>query len=218
MSTVKDAQDVLLRLRRSILRDIRVSLPCTVESYDASKCSVTVQPGIRDLREQEDGTYANLRMQPLTNVPVHFPGAGGYRITFPIEPGDTGYVVFADRSIDRWLSGAGGEVDVNDLRAHDLSDGIAFEPGVRPFGSPWSGASTSRMTLGRDGGPQVTFGTTDIQLGGNDQAVAKATAVASAITAVVNAIKNAADFNAAKTALTLLTAPSVGSSTVKVQD
>ena len=58
---------------------------------------------------------------------MQFPGAGGYRITFPVAEGDTGLLLFAESSLDKWLV-SGGTVDPEDDRRHDLTDAV-FLPG-----------------------------------------------------------------------------------------
>jgi hypothetical protein len=185
--STRDWSDVNARLRETLVRDLRVSLPCTVESYDASKGKVSVQPGLRELQEGDDGTLVPLRPSPITNVPVHFPGAGGFRITFPIQKGDTGYVIFSDRSLDRWLAGRGEEIDLDDERCHDITDAIAFEPGIRPFGNPWTGAHADHLTIGKDGGLQVFFQSTEISLG--EANAAYAVALAESVKAELDAIR-----------------------------
>lgn len=65
------------------------------------------------------------------------PMGQGYSIKLPIAVGDTGYLIFSDRSLDAWLAGGGGIVDPQDARHHDLTDAI-FVPGLVPFGNQTS--------------------------------------------------------------------------------
>lgn len=60
----------------------------------------------------------------LLDVPVCFPRAGGYVMTFPVNPGDECLIVFADTCIDAWYE-YGGIQNQMDMRRHDLSDAIA---------------------------------------------------------------------------------------------
>jgi hypothetical protein len=60
----------------------------------------------------------------------------GADLVVPVAVGDTGLLVFADDSLDVWLS-KGGLVDPLDDRHHALSDAI-FIPGLRPFSNPVS--------------------------------------------------------------------------------
>jgi hypothetical protein len=131
------------------LGEFRVCIPVRVERYDVSKGLVDVQPLIKNPRYDENGDRIAETLPVICNVPVEFPGAGGMRITFPIQKGDTGEVVFADLSLDIWLD-RGGIVDPLDDRRHHLSDAI-FRPGLKPFNAPWTG-DTSVITIGSDAG------------------------------------------------------------------
>lgn len=116
---------------------VHTSIPGRVESYDASKRKASIKPLVK--RRYRDGRVDD--MPVVANVPVVFPEGGGARITFPVSRGDTGLLVFAERSIDVWLS-RGGDVDPNDFRKHDISDGV-FIPGLHPFNSAPSADASS---------------------------------------------------------------------------
>lgn len=146
------------------LGELRVSVPARVERYDATKQLVDVKPLVKDpVSDVDTGDISYVSVPVIVNVPVAFPGAGGFRITFPISLGDTVLLVFSDRSLDKWLD-QGGEVSPDDSRVHNLSDAVAY-PGIRPFNAPWTGASTTNATVGKDGGPQIHLTGSEIQLG-----------------------------------------------------
>lgn len=67
-------------------------------------------------------------------VPVHFPGAWGSWSRGPLLKGETGKLVFADRSLDTWQidGGVGDPIDpvFDHLHGFNLHDAF-FEPGVR---------------------------------------------------------------------------------------
>ncbi len=153
--------------------DLRVSIPASVERVDLAKGLIDARPLVKDLVGDRSDALTALSMPVITNVPVVWPGAGGFRLTFPIDKGDTVLLVFADRSLDVWLA-KGGEVDPADPRHHALSDAIAI-PGLRDFKSPWSGAASDGITLGKDGGLQVKVKQATIELGGTDEPAAMAT-------------------------------------------
>jgi hypothetical protein len=126
-----------------------VAVPARVESYDPTTQRINAQPLIKRRYEDEEGDLVVERMPVVTNVPVEFPGAGPWGMTFPIAVGDTVLLVFADRSLDVWLS-EGGEVDPLDTRKHHMSDAVAI-PGLRSFKTPLSGVSSTYMVLGKPG-------------------------------------------------------------------
>ena len=159
----------------SKLSGLNISLPAKVETYDASDLRVSVKPLIKRRVEQEDGSIVLESLPIVTDVPLVFPGAGAYRITFPVSVGDTVLLVFASSSLDRWLE-LGGEVDPADDRSSALSDAIAI-PGLRDFKNADS-AHTSAVVIESDG-DDILLGS---QSAGDD--VARRSDLAAAITAI----------------------------------
>lgn len=145
------------------LLDVHVSLPGKVVRYDPVKQLVDVQPLIRGFYTDENEQEQKFSMKVITNVPVCFPGAGGYRVTFPVAVGDTICILFSERSLDTWLA-TGGEVDEIDMRRFNLSDGIAIL-GLRPFSSPLRDAPIDQATIGFDGGQLLRLKQAAIELG-----------------------------------------------------
>ncbi len=155
--------DVIQTALNARLADLHVALPARVERYDAARQMLDAQPLLLSAYQQEDGSRATERIPVITNVPVLFPGAGGFRLTFPVEVGDTVLLIFAERSLDRWLA-LGGEVDPADRRMHDLTDAVAI-PGLRAQPQVWTGVGTEHATMGQDGGLQIHFKDGAIALG-----------------------------------------------------
>lgn len=111
--------------RRNDAFNTHVCLPCIVQSYDREKRTVEVQPAIRERYVGEDGKIQYVNYPILVNVPVCFPSAGGYHISFPIKRGDECIVIFSDVAYDNfWLHG--NVQNPVEQRRHDLSDGLAF--------------------------------------------------------------------------------------------
>ncbi len=154
--------EVLNRFGAGLFNALHVALPARVESYDAATQTIFAKPLIRGLFTEEDGSLSQDSLPVIPNVPVVFPGAGGFRLTFPIAVGDNVLLVFADRSIDAFQSG-GGETAPADLRKHNLSDAIAI-PGLHPSNGAWTGASLTDLTMGKDGGAQVTVKAAEIDV------------------------------------------------------
>lgn len=114
------------------------AMPAIVQSFDSNKMTCTAQPAIKAKITTERAFVSAKRpgdafpwvtLPLLVDVPVMFPGGGGYTLTFPIAQGDEALIVFASRCIDDWW--ATGKVGLqSELRMHDLSDGFALV-GVR---------------------------------------------------------------------------------------
>jgi len=180
--TTPSLPEVIRRAVEAGLEDAHVAIPAKVTRVDLAKGQLDVQPLVKDLRELEDGGLEAVSVPVITNVPIIWPGAGGFRLTFPIAAGDTVLLVFSDRSLDVWLA-RGGEVDPGDPRRHALSDAVAI-PGLRPFSAPWAGTASDAVTLGKDGGTQIKVKNGTIELDGADEPVALADSIETLLTQI----------------------------------
>lgn len=113
--------DALKKILDSHAQELRVSMPAIVEKYDYKKQTVDVRPVFQ--RQNLDGQVADMPI--IRNVPVAFPRAGNSFLVFPIEKGHYVLLIFADRSLDKFLSN-GGKSSPDDSRTHDVTDAIAF--------------------------------------------------------------------------------------------
>lgn len=104
---------------------IWTALPGIIESVDLEAQTVSVQPTIKGVINQENGSTKTVNMPLLVDVPIVFPRAGGFSVTFPVAQGDECLVVFASRCIDAWYQ-SGGIQEALEARMHDLSDGFAI--------------------------------------------------------------------------------------------
>lgn len=104
---------------------LRVAIPGIVESFDAEKQTVSVQPTITENIQVGEEAAKATPLPVLTDIPICFPRAGGYSLTLPIKKGDECLLVFADMCIDGWWQ-SGGVQDQMETRRHDLSDAFAI--------------------------------------------------------------------------------------------
>lgn len=199
---------VINEARARLMVDLRVSCPGKIVRFDSTTLLADVAPLTLDPVEQEDGSSVSMTLPVVTNVPVQFPGAGGMRITFPVQVGDPCFLLFSDRSLDAWIA-RGGVTDPPDQRRHHLSDAVALL-GVRSTPETWKGFDPTSITIGSE------TGTPDF--------VALSTAVTTALTTLHSAISSAVivpNDGGASFKTTLLAALAswpapVGSTTVKV--
>lgn len=104
------------------------TMPGIIESVDLEAQTVTVQPAIRGTITDESGLTSSTDLPLLADVPICWPRAGGFAITFPIKKGDECLVHFGARCIDAWWQSGGVQNPLED-RMHDLSDAFAtFAP------------------------------------------------------------------------------------------
>lgn len=124
--------------------------PGIIQSFDAAKMTVVVQPAVQGRASKSDGSVAFVNLPLLLDVPVQFPSGGGVTLTFPIKKGDECWFSIADRCIDAWWQ-QGGIQSPMEARMHDLSDACAFV-GVRSQPRVLANVSTSHAQLRSDDG------------------------------------------------------------------
>lgn len=135
------------------LSDVHTAIPAMVKSYDASTQLAEVEPAIKRRFVKPDGTESARDLPVIVNVPVVFPRAGDFFLSFPIAPGDFVLLVFSERSMDQWLE-KGGKQDPIVSTTFDLSDAVAI-PGVYPKTKKLAQAHAQNLVLGKDGGAQI---------------------------------------------------------------
>jgi hypothetical protein len=106
---------------------LRVAIPGVVQSFDAAKQTVTVQPALME-NVRVAGVLQSKPLPPLVDVPIVFPRAGVYVLTMPIVAGDECLVIFADMCIDAWYQLGAASTPQKQMieRRHDLSDAFAI--------------------------------------------------------------------------------------------
>lgn len=219
MSRPASTAELLERAVRRGLVEAHVSLPAEVVAVDLAKNLVDVQPRLRKPIATASGELGGEALPLIRNVPIEFPGAGGFRFTFPVAVGDPCLLVFADYSLEAW-KGEGAEVDPMDVRAHHLADAVALF-GVRPVSRAVT-APADAATIGHEEGLQIAMKKGGIELGGADQAVALGDAIASYLASLKTwldaLILPSAAGPAGPPAVPSPTVPDVTSSAVKVKE
>lgn len=129
------------------LLEVRTATPARIESYSASDQRVAVLP----LLKRKSAAGELLVPKPIGNVPILFPRAGGFALTFPVAVGDVGLLLCSDRSLDLWLASDGGQVDPQNRRHHEMTDGV-FLPGLHSWSDPIATASASDLVLAKEDG------------------------------------------------------------------
>lgn len=137
-------------------RNIYTVIPAKVVKWDAEKQRANCQILVQDVTTNEEDERTVKSMPVVTGVPVQFFGADGYRMIFHIPDGALGSLFFSHRSLDKWLTGNGGEVDPELDHDHAIGDAI-FMPGLMPFGAPWQDVPSEGMSIGKDGSLQGIF-------------------------------------------------------------
>jgi len=141
MNSSDNLTNALKQAMWNILAGVHTALPAEVSKYDSSGPRVEVKPMIK--RVYKNNTILDLPV--IVSVPVLFFRTARFKFTFPLEKGDGVLLVFAERSLETWLS-RGEAVAPQDPRKFDLSDAIAI-PGLWAFDKGLSVGDGSQLEL-----------------------------------------------------------------------
>ena len=120
MQTSNEVKDVIKDWIKKGAEDVHVSMIGKINSYDPASNRASITPvGSLTAPDWQEIPYPTIH-----NVPLQFPcGNGGKSgCTFPVKPGDTCIIIFADHQIENFLSGANSD----DMRNHSLNDAYAI--------------------------------------------------------------------------------------------
>jgi hypothetical protein len=175
---IDDFEGALLAAMAGRLASVWTALPGEVVGVDLSAQTVSIQPTIQGKVTSADGAESDVSLPVLVDVPIVWPRAGGFALTFPIAVGDEVLVVFSSRCIDSWWQSGGVGVQA-EKRTHDLSDGFAI---LAPTSQPkkLSAVSSSNAQL-RD-----EAGTTYLEITPNGRINITAAAEINATAPVIN--------------------------------
>lgn len=147
---LNDPEESLRIALESAQANIWTAIPGVVTAVDLTAQTVSVQPSVQGTISSPDGSSQSVNLPLLVDVPIVWPRAGGFALTFPIAPNDEVLVVFASRCIDSWWQ-SGGVGAQAEVRMHDLSDGFAV---LAPTSQPrkLTNVSSSNVQLRDDAG------------------------------------------------------------------
>lgn len=121
------------------------ALPAFVTKVNFSAMTIECQPTIQGIITLPDESEQKVNLPVLVDVPIVFPNAGNFMITFPIAIGDEVLVVFSSRCIDSWWDLSGVQPPA-ESRMHDLSDAIAI-PGPKSKPNVYSSISSTDIQI-----------------------------------------------------------------------
>jgi hypothetical protein len=160
-SRTPELEEVIRKAIAATLSSLHVGMPGAVLAYDPKTQTVDVQPLIKS---RNTSTETPAALPVLKGVPVKFPRAGGFRITFPVQVGDKVHLEFCERAIDGWIHNGGQQpVDPVELRRHSLSDAVACL-GLYDQQDLGSAPDGSALVVGKDGGSELKIDGTNVTI------------------------------------------------------
>ena len=127
------------------VKTLNVCLPAKIVTYDAATRRASVQPAIYTVLT--DGTL--IEPPIIGNVPVVWPGGGGFVATFPLGAGDAVTLVFSQRGLTSFKGAF--ELSPPDSDAPlALKDAMCF-PALGPAGAITPASTTGAAIQSEDG-------------------------------------------------------------------
>lgn len=143
---------------RKLMQNTDGMLPASVVAVDAARNYVTVQPMIKIV-----GTGGEqMQRAQIASVPCFNAGAGDYVLSFPVTPGDLGWIIASDRDISLYLQ-ANQQSLPNTRRMHSFEDGL-FIPDMARLWTLAGADATKAVLQNKDGTIKITLGTDQITL------------------------------------------------------
>lgn len=151
------------------LFEVHTSLPGQVVAVHSDAKSkrqfVDVRPSLRRCLEaapESAAPFVEEELPVLPRVPVGYPQGGGWFVAWPLKPGDFVTLVFAERSIDRWIATARksrqAAISTGDVGTHSLDGAIALPVGPAPAAELLQGVEPDKLVLGHvSGSPLLSF-------------------------------------------------------------
>ena len=156
MADLRERGPDLLEIMQSLidanLAAVMTSIPVKVVK-DSDGHTVSLQPLIKSVFRQPDGSDKLVEFPVIQDAPVKFASGGGHTFTHPVKENDEGMALVSMRSMDNWHQ-QGGVQQPNDARMHDLSDSI-YIPGVRSDKRKLEKVSTTSAQFRTDDGDSV---------------------------------------------------------------
>lgn len=122
MTQFSTLTEMVDRTVSEILKGVSTSIPGHILSVDGQIAKIQV--GVEFIGV----SGASFPLDPIVNVPVHFPG-GQFCLEYELNEGDEGVILVSQRCIDAWKE-QGGVATQPILRKLDLQDAL-FIPGIR---------------------------------------------------------------------------------------
>ena len=184
-----DAEVILAAIK---CQDIEkhTGMPARVEKFDSKTQTADCKPLIRRRFQNPDGTELNESIAVIPRVPVAWPRAGRFIVTWPLKPGDLVELVVSESSRDAFQGGAGDETDPDDFRRFDLSDVWAYPGAGYPDSKAIKNFDPDDLVIGVDGGVVIHIkedGTINLGSKTPADAVALAAKVLTELSSIVTA-------------------------------
>ena len=142
-----------------MLQNVNGMLPAQVIEYDRPNNRVQVQILITMISTSGD----QMPRPVVGSVPVMIAGGGGYSLSFPINPGDLGWIMAADRDISLFLQSY-AQSPPNSNRIKNFADGLFIPDAMKSYNITTGPGNNQALVFlqSNDGTTSVSMGTNPV--------------------------------------------------------
>ena len=164
----RPAQAIPFAIEEWCRTNLNTSMPGVIRAYDARTKRARVQPALNAMIQAEDGSVESLPRAPILDVPVQWPGGGGFVFHAPLVAGDAVVLEFSQRGLDAWKE-AWALADPPVKVQFEMRDAFAYPLGAKTITPVMGTASGSikQVTPQADGDLIVVTGATLQTIDGN---------------------------------------------------
>lgn len=142
------------------LQGVDDMLPAQIVEYDRATNRASVQPLIQMVTTRGDLIErAQLAALPVLNI-----GGGGFILSFPLKPGDLGWIKASDRDISLFLQTL-AQVRPNTVRMHSFEDAVFIPDVMREWALSEEDAERA-VLQSTDGAVRVAVGADGVHITG----------------------------------------------------
>jgi hypothetical protein len=126
--------EIIEAAQRTHAMGLHTAIPVRVVTFYPGKGYADVAPVCAQPIVDIDGSTAYVTLPTFPKVPIAWPSGGGGLLTFPLQPGDPGLLVFSEVSLAEYLTqGAQAQaIEPSDARRHSAGYPIFWPGGARP--------------------------------------------------------------------------------------
>jgi hypothetical protein len=141
-------EDVIREAIDSYSLRVHTALPGVIKEWDPDTQTASVLPAVQTAVRDLKGRHIFETLPLIYDVPVMFPRTLAGYMTFPIQVGDTGLLIFPELDPAQWLCSDPNAPpkSAGDQRRHDLS-GAVFIPGLYQYANKITDFDSDNVVL-----------------------------------------------------------------------
>ena len=140
----RPARAIPFAIREWVRQNLHTGMPGEIIAYDTASKRARVQPSLRAIIAQPDGTQESMARAPIWDVPVLWPGGAGFIFTSGLVRGDQVWLSFSERGLDLWKQDW-ALADPPPFTMFEMRDAVAHPIGAQEI-TPVEGTSEGALS------------------------------------------------------------------------